>query len=163
MTGRASGRILAVGDSVLLGASPALRDVFGRRLAIDAAVARQFPATARATLAAVKALHPSVVVLHTGTNGYIPFTGLEALLDRLRGVPLVVLVTVRVDDPWEGSVNDALAFAARRRANVVLADWHAATQGRGDLLVDGVHADREGARLYATTVRAAIRSRPGSP
>ena len=155
------GRILAVGDSVLLSASPALRSTFGRRLSVDAAVARQFPATASATLASVRALHPAVVVLHTGTNGYVPYEGLDSLLDRLRSVPLVVLVTVRVDERWEGSVNDALASAARRRPNVVLADWHAATRGRRDLLADGVHADREGARLYAATIRAAIRSRPG--
>lgn len=157
----ATRRILAVGDSVMLGASPALRGSFGSRLSLDAAVARQFPETAAAAVAAARALRPSVVVLHIGTNGYIPFEGLEGLLEDLRAVPVVVLVTVRVDERWEGSNNDALAYAARRRANVVVADWHAATEGRSDLLVDGAHPDAEGARLYTEVLSEAIREAPG--
>ncbi len=150
------GPVLAVGDSVMVGAAPALRGVLGTRVQIDAAVARQFDVAASATLDDLPLVKPKAVVLHLGTNGYVPFEGLEALLDDLKDLP-VVLVTVRVDKPWEGSVNDALRYAAERRKNVVLADWHAATDGRGDLLVDGVHANTEGQELYAETIMAALR------
>ncbi|MGE3236003.1 MAG: acyltransferase family protein, partial [Thermoleophilia bacterium] len=156
------GPVLAVGDSVMVGAAPALRGVLGPRVQIDASVARQFDVAASATIADLKLVKPKIVVLHLGTNGYVPFEGLEALLDDLEPLP-VVLVTVRVDKPWEGSVNDALAYAAERRKNVFLADWHAATDGRGDLLVDGVHANTEGQRLYAQTIMAALRRAVNAP
>ena len=71
---------------------------------------------------------------------------------------MVVLVTVRVDKPWETSVNDALFYAAKHTRNVEIADWHRATADRDGLLADGVHATPKGARLYAQVVMRALRA-----
>lgn len=79
------------------------------------------------------------------------------MLTELRRIPVVVLVTVHVDRPWQDSVNDALAAAARNRPNVVVADWHAEAESRQGQLVDGVHVDADGARDYARLILAAIR------
>ena len=80
------------------------------------------------------------------------------MLHRARALPVVVLVTVRVNKPWQRSVNDAIADAARRSRNVVVADWHRATDGRKGLLADGVHATPKGARLSAQVVMRALRA-----
>ena len=155
---RIPGPVLAVGDSVLVGTGPTLRRALGGRLAVDASVGRQFGDDARAVAAGLKRVKPKALVLHVGTNGYVPADGLAAVLRRARAVPVVVLVTVRVDKPWEKSVNDAVAYAARHTRNVVIADWHRATADRDGLLADGVHATPKGARLYAQVVMRALRA-----
>ena len=155
---RIPGPVLAVGDSVLVGTGPTLRRALGGRLAVDASVGRQFDDDARAVAAGLKRVKPKALVLHVGTNGYVPADGLAAVLRRARALPVVVLVTVRVDKPWEKSVNDAVAYAARHTRNVVIADWHRATADRDGLLADGVHATPKGARLYAQVVMRALRA-----
>ena len=151
---RRAGKVLAVGDSVMLGASDALRKALPRGSVIDATVARQFPEAAKAVTRRLASMKPRVVVLHMGNNGFVPFDGLEALMKRLRGTPRVVLVTVRVPLKWQDSVNDALEYAADHHTNAVLADWHAVSGGSG-LLADGVHTTRAGATLYARTIAKA--------
>ncbi len=152
------GPVLAVGDSVLVGTGPTLRRALGGRLAVDASVGRQFDDDARAVAAGLQRVKPKALVLHVGTNGYVPDEGLDAVLRRARAVPVVVLVTVRVDKPWESSVNDALFYAAKHTRNVVIADWHRATADRDGVLADGVHATPQGARLYAQVVMRALRT-----
>ncbi|MGD9571465.1 MAG: acyltransferase family protein [Thermoleophilia bacterium] len=156
------GPVLAVGDSVLLGAQPQLTAAFGRRLSLDATVARQFPESAAAARAAVAALSPAVLVLHVGTNGTVDQGDLENLLDGFSAVPVIVLVTVRVSQPWQDGVNEVLRAAASGRVNVALADWHGLTEGRPDLLADTAHATPEGARLLAGLLKRTARSAGGS-
>jgi lysophospholipase L1-like esterase len=150
----AAAPVLAVGDSVMLGAAPAVRAAIPGAT-IDARVSRQFAAGAGAVLAGRRRVRPRTIVIHLGNNGYVPFRSLESLLKRLASTPRVVLVTVRVPLKWERSVNDALRDAARHHRNVVLADWHAASRRPGQL-VDGVHTTPKGAKVYARTVRRAM-------
>lgn len=151
------GRILAVGDSVMLGASGALRSAIGPRLVVDAVVGRQFVEGVAAIAAHLGEARTGVVIVHLGNNGYIPFTDLKGMLDRLRGVPRVVLVTTRVDKPWQDSVNDALKWARGYRRNVALADWNAVSAGHPEWFADGTHANATGARQYAALVARKIR------
>ncbi len=148
--------VVLVGDSVMLGASGELRRVLGRRVVIDAAVARQFDAGAAALRARLRsAPRNATVVIHLGNNGYVPFEELEDLMTDLASRPRVVLVTVRVPLRWQDSVNDALRSAARRHRNTVIADWYAVSGGSG-LLVDGAHTTPKGMRLYARTIAAKL-------
>jgi len=159
--GRIPGRVLAVGDSVMLGASPELRAAFGRNMVIDAAVSRQFSQGYADVLNDERIAHASTVVVHLGTNGFVDFGNLKAMLDGLRGVPRVVLVNVRVPKIWQDSVNEALAYAAKHWPNVIVADWHSVANANQGLLVDGVHPDPAGARLYAATIKRAATMPPG--
>ncbi len=157
-----AGKVLAVGDSVMLGASATLRKALPPGSVIDARVGRQFPEGATAITSRLSTMKPRVVVVHLGNNGFVPFDGLEALMKRLRGTPRVVLVTVRVPLKWQDSVNDALEYAAGHHTNAVLADWHAVSGGP-NLLVDGVHTTAAGARLYARTIVKAAEIPPPAP
>ena len=149
--------VLGVGDSVMLGASPQLLPALGRGAVIDAHVSRQFDVGAQIIRERVAELKPNTVVIHLGNNGFIPFAGLESLLKSLRSVPRVVLVNVRVPLEWQDSVNDALAYSAKRYKNVVLVNWHDASGGSG-LLADGTHMTPAGARLYARMISKAVRA-----
>lgn len=158
--GPAAGRrasILAVGDSVMLGASAALRPALGPRAVVDAAVSRQFDVGADIVRRQLAGLRGGTVIIHLGNNGYIPFDDLESLMKQMRGVRRVLLVTVRVPLQWQDSVNDALRYAARRYRNSRIVDWHAVSGGSG-LLVDGAHMTPAGAQLYARTIVRAVRA-----
>ena len=141
----------------MLGARRALEAALGPRTVVDAAVSRQFAQGAQTVVADVRRTGATTVVVHLGTNGFAQFGDLKTMLDALRKVPRVVLVTVRVPDPWEGSVNDAYRYAASHWPNVVIADWHRVAQGSPGVLVDGVHPDVQGQRLYARTIARAVR------
>ena len=154
--------VLAVGDSVMLGAARALEPALGRGAVVDAAVSRQFAKGADEVMAGLKSVKPKTVVIHLGNNGYVQFEDLSGLLDRLERVPRVVLVNTRVPLRWETSVNEALDYADRHWANAVLVDWHGITERRSDVLVDGAHMTPAGARLYARAIAKAVRAPAGT-
>jgi peptidoglycan/LPS O-acetylase OafA/YrhL len=153
--------VLAVGDSVMLGASRALEPALGRGAVVDAAVSRQFAKGAEEVMAGLKSVKPKTVVIHLGNNGYVQFEDLSGLLDRLKRVPRVVLVNTRVPLQWETSVNEALDYADRHWGNAVLVDWHGITERRPEVLVDGAHMTPAGARLYARAIAKAVRAPAG--
>ncbi|HET8971505.1 MAG TPA: acyltransferase family protein [Candidatus Nanopelagicales bacterium] len=149
--------VTAVGDSVLLGAHYAVERVLPE-VTIDAAVSRQFGSVAARILARQKAgrLAP-VLVIHTGTNGEIPADQLAALLDELSEETRVVLVNTHVPRPWGDDSNAALAAAAQKYPNVVLADWAGASDGHREYFVeDGVHLTQPGGRAYSAVIAQAL-------
>jgi len=147
--------VLAIGDSVMLAAHPAMVEVSQGRVWVDAAVARHVDDSLdvlqryreNGSLASV-----SAVVLHLGTNGKVEPHHLDRLVSLVEGVPRVVLVNVRVPKPWEGEVNAALAGGATRTPAMRLADWYAVSGQPNMLGDDGVHPTRTGARAYATVI-----------
>ena len=150
------GRVLAFGDSVMLSAAHQLQAALGPKALIDAVVARQFRDAVQPLLTKVKATKPPTVIIHLGTNGYIPFPALKEAMEGLHDVPLVVLVNTYSGKKWERSANDGLAYAAKTWRNVTLVDWHKTADAAKGLLVDGAHPNPEGAKLYATTIASAV-------
>jgi peptidoglycan/LPS O-acetylase OafA/YrhL len=149
------GPVLAVGDSVMLGAAGALsRDV--RHIAIDAVVARQ-PGAAIDRLLAYRTAGslPPRVVVHIGDNGAVYYADWQRLKAALRGVPLVVLVNVRVDRPWQSEVNREMREAVDGWRHATIADWNHASAATGTL-VDGTHTSVRGSRLYAAVIARAL-------
>ncbi len=139
-------RVLAIGDSVLLGAGPDLvADLAGREVVVDAAVSRSTGAGARA--AAAHGTDWDVVILFLGHNDgatagvYQP--PYRALLDRFAAVPRVVVVTIHEIRPYYPGVNAFLRAEAARRPNVRVADWNAAI-GPGMTAADGLHLTSSG-------------------
>jgi len=100
---------------------------------------------------------PDVLIIHTGNNGPVSVNQLDSIVEAAAGRK-VVFVTVRVGRPWEGSSNEAIrSMPARWGANVRVADWHEATEGRGDLFhSDGIHVGAEGGQLFANLVAWAV-------
>ncbi len=152
-----AGHVLAIGDSVMIGAAKQLRSVI-TDIEVDAKVSRQ-------ATAAVKLVHArrdagqlgEVVIIHIGSNGPFSAEKFDDLMGQLAGVRRIVIVTVKVPRRWEGPNNAMLAERATRYPNAVLVDWHAASYDHPELFrPDGIHLRPAGARLYADLIAAAV-------
>jgi peptidoglycan/LPS O-acetylase OafA/YrhL len=144
----------AIGDSVLVGAAPALSNRMGPSLAVDAVIGRQMDEAGELIAAiAAEGRLGEVVLLHLGNNG--PFTAEQ--IDEVFAVigpdRTVLLVTVLVPRRWEGEVNDQLVAAAGRHPNAMLVDWRSlVTSEPGLTRDDGFHLTANGAERYADLV-----------
>ncbi len=148
---------LAIGDSVMLGATQSLTSA---GFTVDAAENRFFAdgADIAAALQAEGRLG-DVVVVHLGTNGPIVASDLDRMMTALADVPLVLLLTN--DLPAEArydylDANNGLIYGAvDTYPNVELLDW----QGLNDLCVgdcvysDAIHLKSTGQAFYATLIQ----------
>jgi hypothetical protein len=144
-------QILAIGDSVLLAASPTVQATLPG-IAIDAVVSRQMkdaPAVLQAYVDSNQ-LRP-ILVLALGTNGWIEADTLEAVNSIVGPETLVVVVNIQAPRDWEPSVNEILARYAQQNRSVDLANWHDAIQPRLDVLSsDDIHPGGPiGGQIYA--------------
>jgi len=152
--------MLAIGDSVMLGAAAELS---GQGWVVNAQVSRQMIDTVPVLQQLRDAgVYGDVVLLHLGTNGSISNETLDAALAALAEVPLVVLVTIRADRRWAADVSDKI----RQRAggNVVVMDWAVESHNcPGSCFEDdGIHLRAPGRRFYADLVAWTVAgARPG--
>src|SRR4029079_25350 len=117
---------IAIGDSVMLGAAPQLKDVLGPDSYVDAHVGRQFKeASSMVDWFAANGKLGQVVIVHLGNNGTVSADTVDDVLDRLGNVPKVVVVNVRVNREWQDSVDATLAARVPAHPNAVLVDWYA--------------------------------------
>jgi lysophospholipase L1-like esterase len=152
-TFKPASRVTAVGDSVMVGVADALDAAIKGRLYLDAAIGRQ-PSEG---IAILQALHDEgrlgqVVIVHLGNNGLFADGEVDAMMDLLADVRLVVIVNVRVPRDWEGPNNRQLE-QARHRPNAVMVDWHGLTDDHPEYFTDdGIHPNEIGQELYARMV-----------
>ena len=153
-----TGTILAVGDSVMLGAASEMQSIIGPQLHIDAVVSRQPEATI-GRLYAYRAAGslPARVIVHIGDNGPVYYADAQRLKAALAGIPLVVLVNVRVDTSWQSEVNSELRQTVAGWHQATIADWYDASTTSG-IVVDGTHTSPAGARAFAALIDRALRS-----
>jgi peptidoglycan/LPS O-acetylase OafA/YrhL len=154
------GNILAVGESVMLGAASSLEDTLGqKRLRIDAAVGRQADDII-GTLEAYKQSSglPSRVVVQIGDNGPILGDEPQRLKDVLKGVQRVVLVTVHIPQSWQDPNNKILTDLVKHWPEARLADWNAVATQHPDWLNDGVHPSQPGIDEYVRLINQALKS-----
>jgi peptidoglycan/LPS O-acetylase OafA/YrhL len=150
------GSSTAWGDSVLLGASWALKEAIPG-VVVNAVVGRQAGALPYGVAELRRAgLLGQTVIIHVGDNGLFLRSSLDDALNALADRKRVVIVTIAVPRRWEDPTNDLLrSIAAAHPKNVVIADWHKAAQGHPEYFVsDGVHLTIPGARAFAATIAA---------
>jgi len=148
--------LTAVGDSVLLGASPVLTKTL-KGTHVYATVGWQAVNVVNQIQALVdaKALTP-VVLIHLGTNGYVTEEQLRKMLTLLADRKRVILVNSHVPRRWQDDNNELMQRVARDYPNVVLADWHDVSQGQPDFFVsDGVHLTVPGMRMFVAEIMRA--------
>lgn len=153
----AAGAALCIGDSVMLGASPAYLNTLSMCGTVDAEQSRQFSGAPAAV--AAHAPYPSAVVVHLGNNGTVDRGDVDAVMSQLGGVPRVVFVTVQLRGTrsWEAQANGEIRAASERYSNVAIADWKAASDGHPDYTrSDGIHMSPAGGPVYAATIAAAL-------
>jgi hypothetical protein len=152
--------VLALGDSVMLGCATDLSEALGPGLTVDAEVGRQVWAGIDRLAqyeAAGRLRTISALVVDLGSNGVFTPADLHQLESLVVGVPLVVLVNVRVPDPWQKESNATIDSVAHRPGYRVV-DWYAASGRPGLLYADRVHPDPQGQAVYTALVRDALLS-----
>ena len=152
-----AGRILALGDSVMLGCSSELRTALGHRVRVDATVGRQIEDTVNELqgLRRQGKLAKSVVI-QVGNNGPLWYHDLVRLRHALHGIPRIVVVNVRNDTSWQDESNHALVTWLRGWPQAHLADWYGHSTTK--MLQDGTHPWPYGCTIYARVIANALRA-----
>jgi peptidoglycan/LPS O-acetylase OafA/YrhL len=157
--------VIAIGDSVMLGAVSKLMDALGGDTYVDAHVGRQYNQADEL----VQALRDQgrlgqAVILQLGNNGPMSAATFRKVMDLLVDVPKVVVVNIRVTKPWEPDVNRVLAEEVPTYPNARLLDWWGESAMHGDWFYDDkTHLNPAGAAAYALLVTAAIEGQQVPP
>jgi peptidoglycan/LPS O-acetylase OafA/YrhL len=144
---------LAVGDSVMLGAAPVLRDE-GAFL-VDAEVSRQMrdmiPTMQQLQAAELFGMY---VVVHLGTNGPFSDETLSEFMATLSSVPVVIVLTIRANRAWTAENNQKLRAIDKEGDNIILVDWETlSNECPGDCFAsDGIHLKPAGQKYYAERI-----------
>ncbi|HMX98960.1 MAG TPA: acyltransferase family protein [Agitococcus sp.] len=147
--------MLAIGDSVMLGAADYLkRGVAG--ISVDAAVGRQ----GRDAIKLIRQLKadgklPARLLIHMGTNGYLPVSQFKQLITDLSDREEIVLINIQANRRWMGDNNDLLnTFKTESFKNVKVIDWAANSATHRDYFVaDGIHLSTKGIYAYVDLIR----------
>ncbi len=150
--------ITAVGDSVMVAATPALDQALPG-IYIDAMVGRQFYTGLQVIqeLKSAGQLRP-IVVVGLGTNGTVTTDEISQLFALIGPGRRLVLVNTYEARSWEQEVNSTLAAAATAHPDsVTLANWYDTIEHRTDLLwPDGIHPQPAGGVVYAKMLKTAV-------
>ena len=142
--------IIALGDSVMLGAAEELKARGVNE--VDAQVSRQFSAFVP-ELETIRAngLLGSVVIVHLGTNGSFPQSSLDRMMELLWDVPVVVFVTGKADRPWVAGNNEKIRALPATWENTTVVDWEMlGPQCPDDCFYDdNIHLNQAGQNYYA--------------
>jgi peptidoglycan/LPS O-acetylase OafA/YrhL len=151
------GRMLALGDSVMLGCSRQLRTALDHRVRIDATVGRQIDDTID-DLQRYRRHHtlPQTIVIQIGNNGPLWYHDLVRLRRALHGIPDVVVVNVRNSTSWQDESNQALVSWLRDWPGAHLADWYG--NSTSNMLSDGTHPWPYACTIYAHVIADTLRS-----
>ena len=151
------GRMLALGDSVMLGCSTELKAALDHRVHIDATVGRQIDNTID-DLQRLRRHHklPKTIVIQVGNNGPLWNRDLVRLRHALHGIPIVVVVNVRNSTSWQDESNHALASWLHDWPAAHLADWYGNSTTK--MLSDGTHPWPYACTIYARVIADTLRS-----
>jgi peptidoglycan/LPS O-acetylase OafA/YrhL len=155
---KASSRITAIGDSVMVEVAPFLEKEFPD-MVVDAKVGRQM-SDADSVIERLKSEGTlgNIVIIELGTNGAFTRNQLFSLITSIGNQRNIILVNARVSRPWELEVNSLLEEAANTCPNVSLVNWHDKSIGNPSYFSpDGVHPNQIGAQTYASLIVNAVR------
>ena len=149
-------RVSAIGDSVIMGATSALKSVFDisihatPRLCSQNAVNRALDLNRQGRLA-------EIVVVHSGNNGPITEKMLTDLLEGLQDRKLVIIFNDREPRRWVATNNLNFSKIVPGYKNARLIDWEAESDDHPDYFIrDGVHLTRTGAKRYSELIIDAV-------
>jgi hypothetical protein len=151
------GRILALGDSVMLGCSSQLKVALDHHVKVDATVGRQVEDTVN-ELQTLRRHHKlaKIVVIQVGNNGPLWYRDLVRLRHALHGIPDIVVVNVRNTTSWQDESNHALVNWVHGWPAAHLADWYGRSTPK--MMQDGTHPWPYGCRIYAHVIADTLRS-----
>jgi peptidoglycan/LPS O-acetylase OafA/YrhL len=156
----APGARMAYGDSVMLGARPALlQDGFNE---VDAVEGRQiYDVTPIVRQRAAAGSLPPVVVAQLGTNGAFEFSHLDHFVEAFPPTTQLFILTIREGSavPFAAANNEAIRALPAKYPNVHVIDWATESQAcPGDCFYnDGVgHLKPDGEAYYVAMINQAL-------
>ena len=148
--------IIAIGDSVMLGAANVLTE---RGITVDALKSRPFRQALEIGnyLKSVNRLG-EIVIIHLGTNNYVDQKTLDDIMVPLADVDTVVFVTNHVPSKkWQDPNNVLLRGMPDQYGNVKILDWYTIAVAHPEYLYgDKIHLNPEGQAVYADLIMQAI-------
>jgi peptidoglycan/LPS O-acetylase OafA/YrhL len=158
-------RIVALGDSVMIGARDKLAARLGPGFSMSAEVGRQ----ASEFVAIVQRLkreghHPDAMIIQMGNNGPLYGEDMEAIQKATTNVGQLFLINDHAPVSWVEESDHALAEAARDWPHTTLIDWKSlAESGNESWFWDGIHLTPLGAGHYTRLVSRVVREKVAFP
>jgi peptidoglycan/LPS O-acetylase OafA/YrhL len=155
-------RIVAFGDSVMIGAKEKLAARFGPRFSMNAKVGRQaseFVDLARRLK--LRGGHIDALIIQMGDNGPLYGDEMEALRKATSEVGELFLIDDHAPVSWVDESNHALAEADATWPHTTLIDWAPVAAAHENLLWDGIHPTPGGAGIYTRLVVREVRAALG--
>jgi hypothetical protein len=149
--------ISAFGDSVMLGATGAMRSKMPRISVLATVSASPGLIHDRVREAHADGSLAPIVIIHSGANGVIRDGDLAQLVTELDDRVLVVLVTIKLPRTLQQTNNEIIHAAAQGSHNTVVVDWAAASADHGNWFgPDSIHLTRSGAAAFTDLIADAI-------
>jgi peptidoglycan/LPS O-acetylase OafA/YrhL len=154
-------RIIALGDSVMIGARDQLERRLGPGFSMSARVGRQADDFVEIVQRLRREGHrPDALIIQMGNNGPLYGEEMAAIQRATARVGELYLVNDHAPVSWIEESNQAIAEAGEDWPHTTVIDWKSAAESRDGLLWDGIHLTPAGARLYARTIAAGIEGSP---
>jgi len=153
-------RIVAFGDSVMIGAKEKLAARFGPRFSMNAKLGRQadeFVALARKLKR--RGGRVDALIIQMGNNGPLYGDEMEDLRKATSEVGELFLVTDHAPVSWQDESNHALEEADETWPHTTLIDWGSVAASHENLLWDGIHLTPGGAGVYTRTIVHGVRAK----
>ena len=155
-------RIVAFGDSVMVGAKEQLAARLGRGFSMNAKVGRQVDEViALARKLKAGGHHPNDLIIQIGNNGPLYSEEMDALRTATSEAGHLFLINDHAPVSWVGESNEKLAQAAKEWPHTSLIDWSATAKTRGGLFWDGIHLTPTGASYTHIWLPKPSTPRPG--
>ncbi len=154
----AANTVTMIGDSVMLGALPALQEAMPGCV-VDAMTNRQvWDAIPVIDTLEANGQLGSTVVLALGTNGYFDYQQGQAVINRLGSERQIYWVTAYGENLWWQELsNEPIRAIARDNPNVQLIEWDAFAPDHEDWFYsDGIHLVEPGQQAYAGMIAEAL-------
>jgi peptidoglycan/LPS O-acetylase OafA/YrhL len=157
-------RIIAIGDSVMIGAASNLASRLGPGFSMNAKVGRQ----ANEFVEIVQQLrreghHPNALIIQMGNNGALYGEDMEAIQKATADVGQLFFINDHAPVSWIEESNHTLAEAASAWPHTTLVDWKSVAEENEGLLWDGIHLKPAAAGLYARLVSTAVHEKVAFP
>ena len=150
--------IIAVGDSVMLGAAEELQAAFGDAIVVDALKARSWNdgvETLRRRYA--QGVSDDIVVIHLGHNGPINTAMLDELIQSSPDAARIYILTIKIGRRWESTLNTLIRDRAASDPVVRVIEWKFLAESDRTLLArDNIHLSTEGQRRYTDLVATVL-------
>jgi hypothetical protein len=157
-------RLTLIGDSIMQGAAPMIKDVLGDDIYIDAARKRKMEDVPALVETLSREGHLSkVVVIHLGSNRPFEDPVFDAVMKALLNHDVERAIFINVHRPigWEYYINQKFVEGLKRWPQAELIDWKAMSQSeQGWFIEDQTHLSYYGSKAYVEAIQEQLKTGP---